>query len=123
MNWDIIKQVAIVARKIVIRGEEVLVHIRELTVEEAEKIFAIAKDAKEGSMATRQALLASAVVNEDGTPALAEDEVKTLPVSVANALEKEALAVNGFTKESATALGNAQGSTAPIASASDSPAT
>lgn len=123
MDWKKFATVAVVARTIEHRGEQIVVHIKELATEEAGKIFDDIRKGVVSALETRKRLLAASIVDEAGQPALTQDEAAQLPVALAAKMEAQAMAVNGFTPDSQAALGNGSGSTAPSSSASDSPAT
>lgn len=100
----------VVERTVKLRGKSETVHIKELTVVEADKLFALSKDGASNSLAMRKALLSASIVNADGSALFKPDAVAGLPLAVANALEKAAMAVNGLTPDAQAALGNESGS-------------
>lgn len=102
----------VVEQTVTVRGKTETIHVKELTVAEADKLFALSKDGVGSNLAMRQALLSASIVNPDGTSALTPAAVAGLPIAVANVLEKAAMVVNGLTPDAQAKLGNESGSAA-----------
>lgn len=88
-----------VARDITFKDKTRKFYFREMSADEAEEFFAkIDKDPKKNK-GLRNRLIALVVCDDNGKPALSEDQAGKLPTELANKLQDAALEVNGLNKK------------------------
>lgn len=90
----------VVARNITVNGKEETVHVKEISADESAKIFDVfdenQKLDKKRSKGLRNRVIATCIVNEDGSPIGDEEAAGKIPVRLANKLQKIAMEVNAL---------------------------
>jgi len=85
---------AVVEKVIEYKGKQETIHIQELSVLDANRLFEHFN--KQKTLEARKLLINKSIVDENGNSVFTSAEVETLPVELAGKLEAAAMSVNGF---------------------------